>query len=243
MPCSKKNKGRIMIKIAICDDETIFLEEVHECCKRYFDKKDIECIISVYSEGNELLNADAYDIVLLDVEMPGVNGIDIKNYIEKQRQSTRIVFISGYPEAMSDAFGDNVSGFLVKPLDEIKFEKKMDEVLDKIMRDNRFILCDTGEENIKVYIKDILYIKAEGRYSQIYKNGTGSLFVTKSISEYENEAGNELVRCHKSFIVNLEYVKAVKGAVKLKDGTEIPIGRTLKNKVKEKYDRYILRRM
>ena len=232
-----------MLKIAICDDEKVFLEEAYECCKRYFNKKDIECEISVYSEGNELLNADAYDIVLLDVEMPNVNGIDIKNYIEKQRQNTRIVFISGYPEAMPDAFGDNVSGFLVKPLDEAKFEKKMDEVLDKIMRDNRFILCDTGEENIKVYINDIAYIKAEGRYSRIFKNNGTDLLVTKSISEYEKEVCDELVRCHKSIVVNLEYVKAVKTAVKLKNGTEIPIGRTLKDSVKEKYDRYILRRM
>ena len=232
-----------MLKIAICDDEKVFLEEAFECCSRYFDKKDIECEISVYSEGNELLNADAYDIVLLDVEMPNVNGIDIKNYIEKQRQNTRIVFISGYPEAMPDAFGDNVSGFLVKPLDEAKFEKKMDEVLDKIMRDNRFILCDTGEENIKVYINDIAYIKAEGRYSRIYKNNEESFLVSKSISEYEDEACDGLVRCHKSIVVNLEHVKGVKAIVKMKNGTEIPIGRTLKDKVKEKYDRYILRRM
>lgn len=239
----RTNKGEIMLKIAICDDETIFLEEAFECCKRYFDKKDIECEISVYSEGNELLNSDAYDIVLLDVEMPDINGIDIKNYIEKQRQNTRIVFISGYPEAMPDAFGDNVSGFLVKPLDKAKFEKKMDEVLDKIMRDNRFILCDTGEETARVYIKDILFIKAEGRYSRIYKSNEESFLVSKSIGEYENEAGDGLARCHKSFIVNFEYVKAVKAIVKMKNGTEIPIGRTLKDKVKEKYDRYILRRM
>lgn len=229
-----------MLKIVICDDETFFLEDTLKCCRRYFEKKGIDYDISIFSDGNELINSGQYDIALLDVEMPKMSGIDIKKYLEKQRYNTRIIFISGYPETMPEAFGDRVSGFLVKPVNEVDFEKKMDEVLQKILYDNRLIVCDTEAGNKTFYVNEILYVRAEGRYSRIYKEDGSTVLVSRSISEYEKEAGEELARCHKSFVVNLEYVKAVKAIVKMKDGTEIPIGRTLKDKVKEKYDRYIL---
>ncbi len=233
----------VMLKIAICDDERVFLDETAKYCERYFNDKNIEYEMVKYSEGRKLLAADAYDVVLLDVEMHDMNGIEVKSYIERQRSNTRIVFVSSYPEAMPDAFGDNVSGFLVKPLVYEKLCGKLDEVLSKIMLGNRFIMCNTGEECVKVYVKDILYIEAKGRYTEIHKvDGDRLRLVSKSIGDYEKEGYEELVRCHKSYIVNLEYVRSVKGEVKLENGVEIPLGRTLKENMKAEFDRYILRR-
>lgn len=232
-----------MLKIAICDDEEVFLEDTLKCCKRYFEKKGIDCDISTFSDGNELIDSGQYDIALLDVEMPGMSGIDIKKYLERQRYNTRIVFISGYPDMMQEAFGDRVSGFLVKPVNEMDFGKKMDEVLEKIIHAGRLMVCDTEYGNKAFYIDEILYIRAEGRYSRIYKEDGSTVLVSKSISEYEKEENEKLVRCHKSFVINFEHVKSIKAVVIMKNGTEIPIGRTLKDEVKEKYDRYILWRM
>lgn len=232
-----------MIKIALCDDEEIFLNETAKYCEQYFTDKGIEYEITKYSEGRKLLAADEYDIVLLDVEMPDMNGIEVKRYIEGQRSSTRIVFISSYPEAMPDAFGDNVSGFLVKPVVYTKLCEKLDEVLSKIKLDSRFIMCDTGEECVKAFVKDILYIEAKGRYTEIHKvNGDSIRLVSKSIGDYEKEGYEELVRCHKSYIINLEYVRSVKSEVRLKNGVELPLGRTVKDIVRAEFERYILRR-
>ena len=232
-----------MIKIALCDDEEIFLEETAKYCEQYFTDKGIEYEITKYSEGRKLLAAEEYDIVLLDVEMPEMNGIEIKRYIEGQRGGTRIVFISSYPEAMPDAFGDNVSGFLVKPVAYEKLCRKLDEVLAKIKRDNRFIMCDTGEEQVKVFTKDIMYIEARGRYTEIHKaDGNAMKLVSRSIGDYEKEDCEDLVRCHKSYIVNLEYVRSVKSEVRFKNGVELPLGRTAKDSVRAEFERYILRR-
>jgi len=233
-----------MIRIAICDDMQIFIDEAATCCAEYFKNRDIEYMADKYLDGRSLLESEEYyDIILLDVEMPDINGVEVKRYIEEQRKGTRIVFVSGYPETMADAFGDNVSGFLVKPLKADKFNKKMDEVLAKITKDNEFIKCDVGEEAIKIFVKDILYIEADGRYTSVHKtDGEIKKFLPISISDYETKGFSELMRCHKSFIVNLEYVRAVSGEVKLKNGETVALGRKFKESAKEELDKYILRR-
>ncbi len=233
-----------MVKIALCDDEEIFLDKMAGYCERYFTDKEIEYEVTEYPDGSELLAAEEeYDIVFLDVEMPGMNGIEIKKYMEGRQSGARIVFISGYPEAMPDAFGDNVSGFLVKPVPYEKLCRKLDELLVKINRDRCFIMCSSGGEQVKIFVKDIMYIEAEGRYTKVHMACNGVIkLVSKSISDYEKENCEDLVRCHKSYIVNLSYVRKVKTEVKLKNGVELPLGRTARDSVRDEFERYILYR-
>ena len=81
-----------MIRIALCDDEEIFLDETAKYCEQYFTDKGIEYEITKYSEGRKLLAAETYDIVLLDVEMPGISGIFAGNELKKQNDKI-IIFI------------------------------------------------------------------------------------------------------------------------------------------------------
>ena len=228
-----------MIKIALCDDEEIFLEETAKYCEQYFTDKGIEYEITKYSEGRKLLAAEEYDIVLLDVEMPEMNGIEIKRYIEGQRGGTRIVFISSYPENMPEAFGENVMGFLIKPLEYAEFAIKMNKILMMVMNDNRVIMYETFKDARRIRLKDIMYIKAEGKYSRIFISDDSDILVLKALNECEAELGKSFVRCHKSYIVNLSHVRLLKKEIILTNGKELPIGRSVSDVVKEAYDRYI----
>lgn len=230
------------MRIAVCDDEQIYIDMIFEYCRKYFEKMDIEVSIDTYTDGNGLIDkAELYDIVLLDVEMPQINGIDIKKIVSDVNKRVRIIFISAYPENMPEAFGDRVMGFLVKPLLYETFTEKMKQVLNLIMSEERYVTYEISYDNVRrIMIKDIMYIKADGKYSHLHTKGGIDMLVKKGIREWENELGSGFIRCHKSWLINISHVKFIKNKVIMMDGSELPIGRTMNDKVKHAYEMHIL---
>lgn len=228
------------MKIAICDDEQIYINIAMEYCERYFEDKKINFSVDTYTDGEEfLINAEKYDIAFLDVNMHKISGIDIKEQIGDRNKRLRIIFISSYPENMPEAFGENVMGFLIKPLEYAEFAIKMNKILMMVMNDNRVIMYETFKDARRIRLKDIMYIKAEGKYSRIFISDDSDILVLKALNECEAELGKSFVRCHKSYIVNLSHVRLLKKEIILTNGKELPIGRSVSDVVKEAYDRYI----
>lgn len=242
--CDGIGEGQ-MIKIAICDDEAVFRKEIRECCVEYCKNEQLECDIEEYAAGRALIKDKiSPDILFLDVQMPEADGIEVKEHLKNIKSDTKILFISSYPESMRAAFGGNVFGFLEKPFKYKEFAEKMGEMLEALEVDLRFIICkpDSGEK--KVYLREIVYIEAYGKYSKVHvRGGDNYILEEKSISKYEDELGEDFVRCHRSYIVNLLHVLSVKDKkIRLTKGKELPIGRSYEPGTKERYGEYTMRR-
>ena len=233
-----------MIKIAICDDEAVFRRQILECCSEYCKREQIEYDIKEFSTGKELIKAkESADILFLDVQMPETDGIGVKEHLKSIKSNIKILFISSYPESMREAFGGNVFGFLEKPLKYKEFAEKMGEILEALEVDSRFIVCKSDYGEKKVYLREIVYIEAYGKYSKVHVRGVDNYILEeKSISKYEDELGEDFVRCHKSYIVHLLYVQSVKERIKLIKGKELPVGRSYAVGTKTRYEEYTMRR-
>lgn len=233
-----------MLTIAICDDDRMYREEAAEYCRRYGEKQRLDYKIKLYGSGEELLEDVPSDILLLDVEMAGVDGLHVKEILQRQKVETAILFISSHQEVIQEAFGRQVYGFLKKPLEYEIFQKKMDIVLEDLAEQNRYIMCETSTGVRKILLNQIQYIQAEGKYTKLYLTGEKEYILSdKRIGSWNQDLGNKgFGMSHRSYLVNFCYVRGMEKEIILKDGQQIPMSRRMEKEFREQYKEFIWRK-
>ena len=236
-----------MITLAICDVDIRVRKSIRVVCERYFESRGLEYQIFQYAAGEELLLDDSPDILIMDVMLKRMSGIFLKEILEKLCADTRILYVSENRNHMSEAFGRNVYGYLIKPLKETLFIQKMDEIVEDILRQSQCVFLQKDYQFYKIWFKDILYIEVSGRGTRVYINSKDEqmkIFATDiSISKWEEGISNEnFCRVSKRIIVNLRYVIDIKDEIQLSNQVNIPIGLVYKEMLKKKYEECKLRR-
>lgn len=112
-----------MIKVGICEDEKVCRESIAKLLEEYFTQRGIPYQLEEYESGQSFMEEkEKTDILLLDIEMEGISGIQLKNWLWREDEDTKIVFVTKHSEEMPEAFGKNVYGFLHKPLKEARLQ-------------------------------------------------------------------------------------------------------------------------
>ena len=233
------------ISIAICDDEAAERENMEMMCRASCEeRKHSEGTpdIHVFSSGKEITaSSEDYDILLLDIEMPKQDGIGIKEYFEKKRKQTRIIFTTSHKERVLEAFGKNVVSFLVKPLCKESFQKVMEKTLSDIC--GQILEIEENGETFMIPVKQIKYIEAQDKYT-LTVTETGEHLMRRTMKFWENTLPcQDFVRIHKSYLVNLEYFDKKGDEVRLDKGKIVRISRLKKNMIMEKYKEFLRRKV
>lgn len=227
------------IRIGICDDSYRDRHHLKSIIKNYFKGREFEPEIVEYASGEDFFQKPDVEILFLDIEMDALNGIMVKNELQKLQAETRILFTTNYCKWMRDAFGKQVFGFLEKPVSPKELEKNLDEIL-KDLEEEDCVLIKGAEKETFVREKQILYIKAETKYCNIILENQDAMFSDKSIGEWAEELEERgFFLCHRSYLVNLYHLKKIDDGILLSNGEKIPVSRRLKTKVKEAYRDYI----
>lgn len=229
------------LKIAICDDDDYMHEKVTCLLKIYFTKRHRGVDYFYFQDGMYLLESDeTFDIILLDIEMKVVDGIEVKERICRQRSNSKIIFLTSHREMAIESVGRNVYGFV--PKDEMnRLERYLNTIMHEL--DSHSLIMVTGE---MIDIFDIAYIHAASNYCYIY-DGEGNEKVYRILLnqlEIQLENYKQFTRIHKSYIVNFDYVqKCSYGSVVLKKEKRggilvLPVSRKYTSQVSEKYILY-----
>lgn len=229
-----------MIRIAICDDEIRAVNRIKELTVALMENRNIEYEIETYTNGNELLSASlSYDIILLDIEMDEISGMEVAHKLRAYNKDTKIIFITNSTSYLREGYTVRAERYFVKPVDKIEFNYEMKEVLADLIVDNKFIL-DKRISEYKIYLNDILFIEFNNRKTIIHKI-SGNLETLLSLKEW-NEMLKEyhFSQCHKAYIINLKHISEFKSDyVTINNNIELPIGRKYKNQLKEDYFKLI----
>lgn len=229
----------------VCDDNKDFAD--------YFGKQlsetEPDSIVKVFHSAKRLLfnlpELSGYvDAIFLDINLENMNGIDVAVDIQHRYPNISIVYITSYPDDYSQAIfncpPDVVpAAFLVKPV-KTEYLKNAIERIKGINRnsenDKRFICVKTQQEKYIIRTDKITHISVQGRKLTIYTpcEETKEITVNSTLSQFMNMLPKNFVQCHKSYCVNLEYVRNFNGwkTVTLTDNTEIDIGRSFVNNFK-----------
>lgn len=224
----------MIFKVGICDDNPNYLKILNEEFKN-FKVQNVDICLEMFEDSCLLLEKISdYDLLILDIQMPNLTGLDIKEKIEKF--NIPIIFFTNYDKYMKFSFGKNVYGFVNKDdLWELKYITKK-VIIEKFSY--RFIML--GDK--KMEINQILYLKADTVYTEIYTISF-QVIVRKTLKEFLVELDSFLFfRVHRSYAVNMKHVKTInKYVITLSNNKNIPISRSRYNSFINNYINYLNR--
>ena len=171
------------------------------------------------------------------------DGILVKEVLYKMHADTKIVFFSNKQEMMKFAFGKNVYAFLLTPLFYEEFHACMQYMVNDILEERDTIYCRYRKKFEKIFIREISYIKAYGKYTKIYIRGQKEYRLSDcSFGEWYLAMENSSFSCcHRGYLVNLLHIKNIGKEIELLDEVKIPIGEKKRQDFYKEYDIYIRR--
>ena len=234
-----------MITFAICDDEPMMVQELAGHLADYMKEKAIsEYAINSFSNGRALLDSGSYDVVFLDIQMDQPDGMETAKLLRRRGERSLLVFVTVLKECVFDAFAVEACGYLLKPLDSVRFRQTMDRVLRSLeQRTAEDIVIQRGTGCEVVVLSDIVYCEVLGRKIYLHKSdGTVSDYYDK-LEDLERRVDGRFFKCHRSYLVNLDYVRGCQdGQVLLFQGERIPASRLRERELTQALLRYMKER-
>ena len=190
-----------------------------------------------------ILNKHQVDLIFLDIEMPNLTGLDLVRTVEN---ITQFIFTTAYPQHALDGFELNATDYLVKPIPFQRFLKAVSRAKEKIELEhsiaaqsntssennkNDFIFVKSEYENIKVNVQDIKYIEGLKDYIKIHLKQEKILLTLSSLKAILEKLPSNFIRTHRSYIINIDCIRAIQKTNIVINDIRIPIGETFKKVV------------
>lgn len=217
------------MKIAICDDNRLFQEEMKHLLYEYFDKLSIE--IRLFSSGSQFLLAaqsqpTPFDLVFMDIEMPGLDGLETSRILRKENHDLFLIFLSSHTELAFEGYEVNAFRFLTKPVNQEKLWKALKD-WENLRLSNERICLNLGEHSQLLSWSDIYYIQSENVYVNVI-TAKQRILVRMKIKDLEKKMPKSMFfKPHRSFLVNLQHIHTFDSKkLRMVNGVEIPLSRT-----------------
>ena len=213
-----------MFLIAICEDETYLLEELRKKAETYLKTRHYPAEIRTFTSGEDLLKEQRpFDLILLDLMLPGINGLETAKRLSSK---SRIIFITSYREYAVDAFEVEAVHYLLKPVTDERLYQAMDRALNRSKQedDRTMALIKSGSTHI-LPIRDILYCEVFDHRVCIH-TAQGNYEYSGTLDMLEGKLDGRFFRCHRSYLINMSHVVGQeKGTALVSNGNRVLISR------------------
>ena len=234
-----------VVKIAICDDDEAAVALHEKIVKTSLQAQGIGYEITTYTQSRNLLyditdDGFFYDLILLDIEMPGISGMEIPQQVKGFLPNVRIIFVTSHTEYAIDAFELSIFRYVPKNNLETKLTAAVIDAARLIeLEAGQEYTIQTASRMEKIPYKDIFYIRRDGKNSSIV-SGTGTSKVRKSLQQVFDELNApEFIFVDRGCIVNIIQIMRVSdGEAVLKNGERLPISRSHLQEVKQKINQF-----
>ncbi len=232
------------VYIAVCDDMAIHVQRVRQMVENELEVLHIPSYIDVYLHAENLMKSETeYDIIFLDIEMPGKNGLQVAKEYRRKNKTGKIVFMTEYREYMQEAFKVQPFRYLHKEDSSLEIR----DCLIEAIKENEYrcgIILEIEEKLEYLFLNKILYIQALGDEVSLFLVDESRYIIQMTLKKAYAILQNRFVRCSRGTIVNLAYIDKVKGAtVLLDDGEEIPVSVRERKAVRRKHKEYFIGQM
>lgn len=217
----------MMIRAIAVDDEPLALEVIKTFSEK-IDFLELKHVFTSPSEAMAYLKENPVDLLLLDINMPSINGLDFFKSLEYQPMA---IFTTAHSEYAVEGFNVKALDYLLKPFKFNRFMQAIEKAkehldyLNTVDPTNQYLYIRADYTTQKIFINDIAFIEGMDNYIKLHFDDKRPLLVRMSMkSIIEKLPANKFVRVHRSYIVPVSKISSVKNKVILIGNHEIPIG-------------------
>ena len=227
-----------MLYLGICDDEKKHREKIHEMFSRALFAYD-EIEVFYFQSAEEVMEAIEHnqfqiDLLLLDIHMPNKSGLNLAEYIRRNRIDVDIIFITISSEHVFDGYTYQAFTYLLKPLEYPRIKEEVKRYI-KMKNENQDCLhININGRSEKVFLNQVFYVSAQGR-KVFFHRRDGELSAYAKLNDLEetlSECG--FIRCHQSYLINTKFVQSYARMALTVAGEEIPISRRYIESVRDR---------
>mgnify|MGYP000507717390 FL=1 len=220
-------RGNYMKTIVVCDDVEIERLLLKEILCQYFEEINEEVSIVEYDSGETLI-ADveegyvAMDLLFLDIYMKKLNGMETARKLRQIQCKVPIIFLTASPDYAIESYEVRASGYLLKPFSEEELMKLLNMVLKTDMK--RRVAIKNRRQYRYPCTDDIMYIDSDKHNVTLHLSDGSEIITVDKLGEIEKRINEKrFLRCHQSYLVNMDYIKDVEDDFIMEDGTLVPI--------------------
>ena len=215
-------------RIAVIDDDKTQIEYLTSLLGEWAKQEGVLHQVETFESAEAFLfqyAADkAYDLLLLDIEMGAMNGVELAKILRRENREIQLIFITGYMEYISDGYDVEALHYLLKPVSREKLFPVLERAVERLLSKRRVLMLRNGDEMIRLPLYEIRYVEVRANYITIHAKENHA--VKKTLSELEKDLDKGFFRTGRSYVVNLQYIqKITKTDVFLKDGTKVPLSK------------------
>ena len=230
-----------ILKIAICDDEELFLNRLYDHLITILE--DEQNNIDRYTCGEALLDsfcANKYDIIILDIEMTGLNGIETAKEIRTVDRNVIIAFLTSYEDFAIEGYNVKAERYILKQQPDYMYREQIKGLFNDYNQNHRKFRYSNNNSAFSARLSDIIYFEVYNRQIVVHTSEQEFTFYGK-LSDLENEYRCDgFIKVGKSYLINAAYIRFIDGNdIIMKNGQSFLMGRTVKNQVIEEYLNYL----
>ena len=238
-----------MLNIAICDDDSLQVSHLETQISKYFDEINVHYEIDGYYKGNRIVKAmstqaDNYQLIFLDIEMEGLNGIETAKLLRNIDKNFILIFVTSFEQYALESFEVSPFRYLIKPVSIEKLREVLRDVLVELTAKQKFMFYQIGTEHFQMSLDNIVCLYPEfGRKIHLeLVSGSDTSFYGR-ISAIEKELpSTHFVRVNSGAMINLNHISSLnQNDVTMINGNCIAISRSRKKAVRTAYSHFIER--
>ena len=228
------------VSITICDDDKTLQKLLQQKIEKFCADRNKSCRIVCCDSGEELLNLPAPDILFLDIQMSGKNGMETARELRRRHEDTILIFVTAMSEYVYEAFDVNALHYLIKPFSDEKLQEVLEKALQQLHglaaikegqrksekpleneESSKILLVKRGGLSTKVFLSDIIYAEVFNRKVMLHTIN-GEIEYYGKLTDLSEQAGADFYRTHRAYLVNLKYVEKYNATtVWLEQGTAL----------------------
>lgn len=215
-------------RAAICDDSTTDAEFVGSILHQWAAERGIEVESERFASADAFLfryaEDKSFDLLLLDVEMPGTDGVTLAKTVRQENEAVQIVFITGYSDYIAEGYDVAALHYLVKPVSREKLFAVLDRAWEKHRRNARCLNLELSDKLVRLPLYEVRYLDVHQNYVTVHARQDYT--VKRTLGEFEAQLDEGFLRVGRGMILNLKQIRRVtKKEVVLADGTALPLPR------------------
>jgi DNA-binding LytR/AlgR family response regulator len=214
------------MKLAMCDDDKKLIKELKSLVYSYANTHRFEMVIDEYYNGEALLDScTVYDMIFLDYQMDGINGMSVAHTLRDRNLSSAIIFMTNYPDFVYESFEVNPFRFFKKPVEKIHIDAAFDDYFKMYGADYPIRLRNEGA-TIFLDSKDIVLLEAMGKECIVHLSKEHMVIKTTMAEIIELLPKSHFFRVHRGYYLNFNYItKYDNSYIYLKNGQKAPVSK------------------